>query len=228
MSSAKTDNQSESQVRNETESVAHGVADVINAFFDVGASLAKTVAEATANNKPVPTPSPNAAPLNAIIHYSLVTVGNVFNVFADGLKNRTASPTGAGGVSAQATSPVGGTTSGNNDVSRTAVSLPVVQRGGTLRIPLSIENPGNEPMQHMRFLCLAMQGGTPGSGVPLNVSAVRFQPETLTIAPRDFEKLTVFIDTGFDTLPGRYKALLGLGGGSFEMSVEFEVLPQGI
>jgi len=217
MSSAKPDSQPESQVRNETESVAQGVTDVLNAFFDVGASLAKTVAAATANNKPVPAPSPNAAPLNAIIHYGLITFENVFNVFADGLKNRTATPTGAGGGSAQSSSPMSGTTSG---------SLPVVQRGGTLRIPLSIENPGNEPMQHMRFLCLAMQGNTPGSGVQLNVSAVRFQPETLTIAPRDFEKLTVFIDTGFDTLPGRYKTLIGLGGGSFEMSVEFEVLPQ--
>jgi len=90
-----------------------------------------------------------------------------------------------------------------------AASLPVVQRGGTLRIPLSIENPANEPMQHLNFLCLEMRGGSPGQGVPLPVSAVRFQPESLTIEPRDFEKLTVFIDTGFDTLPGKYEAVLG-------------------
>ena len=224
MSSPKPDNESESQVRNETDNVIQGVSDVVNAFFDVGASLARTVAEATASKKPVPAPSPNAAPLNAIVHYSLITVGNVFNVFAAGLKNKPQATTGA--TSSKTTNGSAAQTTSDLHAVRPETSLPVVQRGGTLRIPLSIENPGKEPMQQMRFLCLGMQGGMPGVGVPLAISAVRFQPETLTVEARDFEKLTVFIDTGFDTSPGRYKALLGLGGGSFELSVEFEVLAQ--
>jgi hypothetical protein len=197
----------------------------MNAFFDVGASLARTVAEATANNKPVPAPPPKAAPLNAIIHYGLITVGNVFNVLAGGLKSRpaTAAPGSSAGPTRTTATP-GPTAS--DGMTGSAASLPVVQRGGTLRIPLSIENPALEPMQQMTFLCLAMRGGTPGAGVPLDISAVRFQPESLSIEPRDFEKLTVFIDTGFDTLPGKYEAVLGLGGGDFEMSVQFKVLPQ--
>jgi len=227
MSSPKTDKESENQARNETESVIHGVSDVVTAFFDVGASLARTVAEATASNKPVPAPSPNAAPLNAIVHYSVITVGNVLNVFAAGLKSKPSATAAPASSNTRNGSPAQ-TTSDLNAVPRAETSLPVVQRGATLRIPLSIENPGKEPMQHMRFLCLEMQGGTPGIGLPLTISAVRFEPETLTVEARDFEKLTVFIDTGFDTSPGRYKALLGLGGGTFELSVEFEVLAQAV
>lgn len=226
MSSANPDNQAEDKPRNETEPITQGVADVVNAVFGVGASLAKTVAEATAN-KPIPAPSPNAPPLNVITHYGLITVGNVFNVFAGGLRNRATATAGSSAGAAQAgQSAAQESKATNNGTAGSAASLPVVQRGATLRIPLSIENPGNEPMQQMNFLCLAMRTSAAGAGVPLDVSAVRFQPDTLSIEPRDFEKLTVFIDTGFDTLPGRYEALLGLGSGNFEMSVQFEVLPQ--
>ena len=221
------------QERSEPESITQGVAEVVSAFLGVGASLAKTVAEATANTKPVPAPSPTATPLNAIIHYGLITVGNVINLFAGGIKNTASTAANAStnvGTQGkgQAVRGAAATTTSSSGMTGSDGTLPLVQRGGTLRIPLSIENPVNEPMEQLTFLCLAMQGGTPGQGIPLTVAAVRFQPETLSIAPRDFEKLTVFIDTSHETSPGRYEAALGLGSGNFELTVQFEVLPQTI
>lgn len=229
MNSANANNQQERDARTEPESITQGVADVMNAFFDIGASLTKSVAQATANNKPVPGPAPAAAPLNVIIHYGLITVRNVFNIFAGGITNRAAtSPGDATTPSADTASSAPRPKTTDNGGFTGAASLPVVRRGGTLRMPLSIENPGEEPMQQMRFLCLAMRGDTAAVGKQLDVSAVRFQPEVLSIEPRDFEKLTLFIDTGIDTSPGRYEAVIGLGDGGFQMKVEFEVLQQGI
>lgn len=236
MNPVEPDKQTEGDTGNTQESLTQGVAEVMNAFFSIGASVAKTVAEATANTKQVPTPSSNAAPLNAIIHYSLITVGNVINLFAGGIRNSLPKNVGTeSSAGVQAKDRNAGGAAGKASVAEnpgsaaeSSPSLPVVQRGGTLRVPLSIENPSNEPMQQMTFLCLEMRCPSPASGIPLDVSAVRFQPETLSVEPRDFEKLTVFIDTSHETSPGRYEAVLGLGGGIFEMSVQFEVLSQTI
>jgi len=227
------DNKTERNSSNEAESIAQSVTEVIDAFFGVGASIAKTFAEATANNKKVSPPNPDAAPLNVIIHYSLTTVSNVINMFADGIGNSVPPITSVGGKAGDrdAGKPVTEavtTAGGANSNAQRGYNSPVVQRGGTLRIPLSIENPGNEIMQQLTFLCLDMRCVNPGPGVPLDTSAIRFQPVTLTIEPRDFEKLTAYIDTGYDTSPGEYEALLGLGNNSFEILVKFEVLSQTI
>jgi hypothetical protein len=106
--------------------------------------------------------------------------------------------------------------------------MPRVRAGSTLRVPLSIENPGAERMDDMRFACLALArapGSVPAKGAPLGIDDVRFQPLPLSVGPRDFEKLTVFVDTRPDTAPGRYDLTIGLPGGAFQMTIPFEVQP---
>lgn len=200
--------------------IAQGVGDVVNAAFGVGASLAKVVADATAQARPAPPPETNATPLNAIVHYSLVAVDNIVRLFAS-----------AGDGVIRAGKEVGkevGKQPGSHSArpaTHPAQSFPVVRRGGTLRVPLSVENPGSEPMNNLTFLCVTVRCEAAGQGEPLAPTNVRFQPDTMSIAARDFEKLSVFIDTKPDTAPGRYVAILGSESGSFEISVEFEVLP---
>lgn len=196
--------------------VTQGVGDVVNAAFGVGASLAKVVADATAQARPVPPPETNATPLNAIVHYSLVAVDNIVRLFAS-----------AGDGVIRAGKEVG--TQPGAHSARTAThpaqGFPVVRRGGTLRVPLSVENPSSEPMNNLAFQCVSIRGQAAGQGEPLDPTNVRFQPDSMSIAARDFEKLSVFIDTKPDTAPGRYEAILGSESGAFEISVEFEVLP---
>lgn len=69
----------------------------------------------------------------------------------------------------------------------------------------------------------AADGGQ-GSGVALTPSAVRLSPAALDIQPRDFEKLTVFIDTGRDTRIGDYRAVLQMGEDGVETVIDFEVV----
>jgi len=196
--------------------LTQGVGDVVNAAFGVGASLAKVVADATAQARPIPPPETNATPLNAIVHYSLVAVDNIVKLFVsagDGVmragKETVSRP--AAHSASSGTHPAQG--------------FPGVRRGGTLRVPLSVENPGGDPMNDLTFLCTAIRSRLAGQGKPLDPTDVRFHPETLSIAARDFEKLTLFIDTKPDTAPGRYEAILGSETGAFEINVEFEVLP---
>jgi hypothetical protein len=94
-------------------------------------------------------------------------------------------------------------------------------------MPLSIENPGPEPMSDIEFRCLRMTGGQADEDkpfAPLTSQALRFVPQLLTIAPRDFEKLTIYIDVPQETAPGRYQAIIGPEDGSFETTLNFEVI----
>ena len=53
---------------------------------------------------------------------------------------------------------------------------------------------------------------------------VRCNPETLEIGARDFEKLTVFVDTEPATTPGRHRVRLGVPETAFVTTIEFDVL----
>ncbi len=68
---------------------------------------------------------------------------------------------------------------------------------------------------------------TTSPGQPLAVAAVRFEPQTLTIAAQDFEKVTMYVDTAADTAPGTYEAAIDLGSGVFAIRIRFTVEPAG-
>ena len=55
---------------------------------------------------------------------------------------------------------------------------------------------------------------------------VRFEPQSLTIAPNDFEKLTVFIDVPEDAAQGRYQTSIGLDSNTQIAVIDFTVIEQ--
>jgi hypothetical protein len=77
----------------------------------------------------------------------------------------------------------------------------------------------------MRFKILRVAAEPSGNGASLPATAIRFDPPVLTVAARDFEKLTVLVDVPAATAPGRYDASIGLMEGSFELSFVFDVVP---
>ena len=94
-------------------------------------------------------------------------------------------------------------------------------------MPLSIENTGAEPMTDLQFRCLAVEVESAGPGTPLVPSNVRFEPASLTVAPRDFEKLTVYVDAPAETAPGQYQVTIGLESGTFRTAFPFVVVAAG-
>lgn len=205
------------------EALVRGMSDVLGAALGVGASVARAVAQATAGSKGVEPPRSDRS-LEAMVHYSLATVTNVLGIVtgAAGLGVRAA-PTGSGAADAAGARPATSARNAGETAGADAAPLPTVRAGHALRVPLSIQNPGAEPMRGIAPVCLALEARGLGAGRPLGAAALRFQPASLDVAPRDFEKLTVFVDTEPDTAPGRYEAVIGLGAPGVETRLAFQV-----
>lgn len=203
-----------------------GVLEVATAALGVSAVLAKTLAQETARGNPVPEPEGRGSPLNVVVHYGVAAVTNVVKLVVSGVgvtTNETANQ------SAEPTRSADAVNRSPNSVTRrpatpSVANLPTVHCGSTLRIPLSIENPGSEPMDNMMITCLSLDAVTEGIGQMLDQHAIRFQPETLSIAPKDFEKLTVFIETQPETVGADYTAIIGIGAEGFETTLNFRVI----
>ncbi len=217
--------QSEEQENRANPSLAEGVSDVINAAFGVGAAITKTLAEVTAVGKPVANPNTPQGPLGEMVHYGVTTLTNVIGLVVSVVGGATGGTADSGSgkdasTDARATEPMS-----TSEKDRAATRLPRVHQGGTLRIPLSMENPADLPMENLVFACQDMRGTRISAGQPLTETALCFQPERLDIAPKDFEKLTLLINTDAQTAPGDYVAHIGVDNGDLEIKVEFEVLP---
>jgi hypothetical protein len=198
--------------RRGTEEIVDGVGEVVNATLELVGDLARRGAEATApRERPVTPPSGDAPPLNVVVHYGIATVTNMIELFGGAVRDVAT----MNRPSARQPRP---------GAPGAAAMRPTVKPGGTLRIPLSIENPDTAAMDDLGFVTLDMRHRGAGHGRRLDTDAVRFEPETLTIAPHDFEKLTLYIEIPENTAPGRYEAVIGLGGTSQEMSVRFDVV----
>ena len=212
--------QEQGDSRPDTSPLAKGLADVIQAGLEVGTALARLTAEATSGNKPVPEPRQSDNALNAIVHYGIASIVNVVDAVVHGVQE--ARMTAATGADSTRAAPEAGTV---HEAAPTAPRLPTVHCGASLRIPLSIQNPGPEPMEGLDFVCLQVRGGETGPGAPLTPAQLRFEPATLLIAPRDFEKLTIYIDVPEDAAPGRYEATIGTTSGALETTINFDVVP---
>ncbi len=197
----------ERKAESDADDLVDGVSRVVESALDLGTAMAKAVAEAASGGKAVEPPTGEGGRLGAFLHYGLAAATGAVGLVL-----------GAAGLSSSGTRPPARTPSSD------PAGGPTVRPGTTLRIPLSIENPGGEPMQAMTFLCLGVTAEPIGPGATLDRRHVRFQPDTLTVAPRDFEKLTVFVDTPADLAPGAYAVVIGLGGGGFETTIRFAVI----
>lgn len=99
--------------------------------------------------------------------------------------------------------------------------LPAVAAGGTLRMPMAIENPTREPMEDLSFHVAELRGP---AGSSLSAAFVSVSPGSIRIAPGDFEKLTVRIDAPPDAEAGIYEGVLRLPNrSSFAVPFRFRV-----
>lgn len=222
-----TDAHSSQQSRSESP-LAEGLSEVVNAAFGVGAAIARTLAEATASDKGVSKPETGQGPLGEMVHYGVTTVTNVIGLVVSMMgsaksSNEEANQPFTSNQNKTAESATGAEGSATKAEMRTP-SIPTVHQGGTLRMPLSLENPGDQAMENLVFVCQEMLARRIAAGQPLAEGAVRFQPERLDIAPKDFEKLTLLIDTDEQTAAGQYVAHIGVAEGGLEINVEFEVV----
>lgn len=200
--------------------VRDGVSQAIRLTLGAGASVAKIVAEATAGGRPVAEPGRQSSEFHQLVHYGLATVVNVIGTIANGVNDFRQADT-----KATRQQPAADSTAQNTPVENTVIpEVPTVPAGAILKLPLSVENPGTEPMRDMQFVCLGIQSEVSGSGSPLTRAHVQLEPKSLTVAPRNFEKLTSSITVPATTPPGRYIVTIGLSGGEFETALPFDVL----
>ena len=212
----------------ETEQVISGVLELVNTALGVGATVAKTVAQETAGGKPVPAPTHGDSALNVMVHYGVTAVSNVMGlvISGTGVSTQTGQPTPTPNQAPRPSedAPAPPAMANLPSASPNPTAFPTVHPGASLRIPLSIQNPTAEPIMEMAVTCLTVEAAVTGDGELLPVSALTLQPTTLTIAPQDFEKLTVWIETQPTTAPGVYRAVLGMGPENFETVLQFQVV----
>jgi hypothetical protein len=168
---------------------------VVDSGLNLGVALSRGIATLASGGREVPPPAA-AGPIPAMLHYALETTRELA-AFAPFKPHAAPAPARA--------------------------TAPAVQPGATLRVPLSIENPGTQPMQDLRPAVLSMQrdGGDAAEHI------VEFVPPSLTIAPRDLEKLTVLVTPPQTAPPGRYEIRFRLRDGDPAIPIIFDVLAQG-
>lgn len=199
-------------VNDVADDLAKSVSETVGAILGVGVSVARLFARATAQPGHDVTITPGQGPLSEIIQYGVATAANVVRVV----------PTAIGEASRAARGTIKSVADAEHDTDN---RVPSVRLGSTLRVPMSIENPTDRPMNDMHFTIKRIASEPSGNGMPLPATVIRFDPPGLTVAARDFEKLTVFVDVPPETAPGRYDASIGLVEGNFELSFVFNVVP---
>lgn len=182
------------------------LADVFERLLGLGAAMARTVAQATD-----PSSGSGSGPIDEIVRSGAGVVANLVRLTVGSLRASTVAPSPPGHPAAQ----------------RGAAPLPVVRAGDTLRMPLFIENPSPEPTGPLRFQALGVTCLDPEGGLPLSLAQVRCNPDALHIDGKDFEKLTVYVDTDPATTSGRHRVQIGVPDSAFVTTVEFEVAPAG-
>lgn len=185
------------------------LAGLLNSTVDAGASMARVIAKTTAQQAVGLEP----AQLGEALRNGAAAAGNVIGLFVNGLRAATAAPAGRRF-----------TAEPNGYDARPGPELPSVSAGSTLRVPLLVENREAAEMSGLDFTCRSVDRLVPGAGPGVDRRQVRFEPSTLTVAARDFEKLTVRVATAPDTSPGRYRVTIVGGADVFSTTLEFDVL----
>ncbi len=188
--------------------VVPDLVDLVNRILGVGAAVTRTIARAA---EPNGLGSGNS-PLDEIVRNSASAVTSLVRMTVDGLRASTRPPAAPGSPTPPAPSPP---------------ARPRVRAGDTLRLPLFIENPSAEPTGPLAFRALEAAAVAGPGGSTLALGQVRCEPDPLEIAARDFEKLTIFVDTAPSTPAGAHRVQVGVPGTAFVTSVEFDVLPPG-
>ena len=172
--------------------------EVVDAGLQLGASLARRLAEATGS----PEQQESGVPVDDLVKFGSEAVGNVLGLVAAGARTGV----NLGARASRAVTPERG--AGPRPAqSRT---LPMVTRGSTLRVPLLVENAGQAPTRSLTFATTSLLRADCADAADcacLPTDAVSFAPETLVVAAHDFEKLTVRVAVPSDCSPGRLHGL---------------------
>lgn len=197
------------------DALTERLTEVLDAGLQLGASLARRLAEATGS----PEQQETGVPVDDLVRFGSEAAGNVISLVAAGA--RTGVDLGA--RAGRAVTPDRGTA----PRAATAAALPTVSTGSTLRVPLLVENTGQAPTRSLTFATTSLlRSGCPDAAACtcLAVDAVTFTPETLVVAAHDFEKLTVRLAVPAETTPGDYTASIVAGDGWFSTTIRFSVV----
>lgn len=178
--------------------------EVFNKLVGLGAALTRTMARAVG---PESGGTGNGA-LDEMVRNGATALANIVRLTVDSLRATTQPPVVPGQTASH----------------RPADLRPEVHAGDTLRMPLFIENPSADPTGPLPFTALDAESPESAGGCPLKLAQVRCDPKILEIGARDFEKLTIFVDTEPTTLIGRHRIQIGVPGTAFVTTVEFDVL----
>jgi len=184
--------------------VTQAVVNVVDAALALGVSLSRAAAAATTAGRPVADVAQGTPPIQALVHYAATTASNVVWLLTPafgGLRSST----------------------GGSRTARPAKG-PRTRAGATLRVPLSVENPGDRPMTGLAPYLRAVRIDGASKPDALAAEAVRFEPPHLDVAPRDFEKLTVFATLPLNAAPGHYELVLALGPNEPDLPLAFDVV----
>jgi hypothetical protein len=194
------------------DSLVKGVGRLIGTATELGAALAGAVDKATAGGRELPPAPPGETPTAALIRHSVSAVANVTRQVVDAAQSaRSATPE---------EHPEADARTGHATASAQATAGPEVHQGATLRVPLSVENPGRETLRGLEPSVAQWSRDGRDTAAP---GAARVLPERLDIEPRDFEKLTVYVDVGADATPGGYRLDVELGQGA-QVAIDFRVI----
>lgn len=191
--------------------IAAGVANVIDAALGVGVSLARVAAEATALGRTVTPVPPGTPAISAIVRYGVTAAGNLASAVvsgAQGLKPSVGPARPAAGTAAATGARAAG---------------PRVAAGAALRVPLSVENPSDQPMRDLKPRLRALRRGADDVLDVIGAERVRFSPERFEVAPHDFEKLTVTVGVPAEAPAGDYELLFALGDAEPDLKMVFAV-----
>lgn len=174
------------------------------AVIQLGADAARIVAEAASGRPQRPREGESA--FVSMLRHSATAAGSLAGLAFSAVRGRNArAPTPPAGMRPPPAAPEG----------------PRLRPGGTARIPLSIDNPGTEPMVG---LVPRLTGATHRGASAAPAFVLRFVPETLTVWPRDFEKLVVTLELAEDIAEGEWSALFTLSpDGSDPHELPFQV-----
>lgn len=190
--------------------------EVVDAGLQLGASLARRLAEVTGS----PEQQESGVPVDDLVRFGAEAAGNVLGLVAAGARTGV----NLGARASRAVTPERGTAP-RPAQTRT---LPMVTRGSILRVPLLVENTGQTPTRSLTFATTSLLRADCADAADctcLPADAVSFAPETLVVAAHDFEKLTVRVAVPSDAPPGGYTASITAGNGWFSTTIGFSVVP---
>lgn len=189
----------------------------LDGLLQIGAGLARIAAEAITGKRQRP-PRPGEPPLQQLLRHGTAAAGTVVAMTVIAARDAgfaIAAPPPAH-ASPREGAPATPAAEPSPPPAPSPPGLPCLPPGETLRIPLSIDNPGAMPMTGLvpTLARIVRRDGAAAGGV-----TVGFAPASLDIGPRDFEKLVVAVTASKKARAGDYDVHFQLGDAPVALSL---------